>query len=82
MCVFGTNSTAGTYYAFGPISLWALTHFLERGVRSDRQVLYLRLVRRLSAQRFAANSVRAQLHRERGFTTRGRTLYACSDVCV
>jgi len=33
-------------------SLWALAHFLERGVRLDRQVLQLRLVGILSAQRF------------------------------
>jgi len=38
MRVFDTNTSACTYLAFRPFSLWAFTHFLERGVRSDRQV--------------------------------------------
>jgi len=38
MCVYDTDTSAGTYSAFGPISLWAFTYFLERGVCSDHQV--------------------------------------------
>jgi len=38
-------------------SLRALTHFLERGVRLDHQVSQLRLVGRLSAQRFITRFV-------------------------
>jgi len=38
VCVFGTNTSAGTYCAFEPIALWALAHFLGREMRLDRQV--------------------------------------------
>ena len=39
--------------------------FSKEGVRSDRQVFWPRLVDEFSAQRFTANFVRVQLHRER-----------------
>jgi len=39
MHVFGTNTSAGINLAFQPFGLYGLvTHSLERGVRSDRQV--------------------------------------------
>jgi len=31
MHVFGTNTSAGTYWPSSPSALWAFSHFLERG---------------------------------------------------
>jgi len=38
MRVFCTNTSAGTYLASWPFSLYGFSHSLERGVRSDCKV--------------------------------------------